>query len=153
MAPAARNQEHKLIEEGRACMCFNLRKAARAVTQLYDEAMKSSGLGANQLSLLGITSAFGPATITQLADGLVTDRTTLTRNVRRLEQKGLVRVQPGHDRREHRVAITEKGRAVMGLVYPLWKDVQGRITKQLGGARAERLLSDLAALVEAAKCC
>ena len=143
----------KLTGEGATCVCFNLRKAARAVTQLYDEAMRSSGLGANQLSLLGASLAVGPVTITQLADGLVTDRTTLTRNIKLLERKGLVRVEPGQDRREHRVAITEKGQAVMALVYPLWKQVQGRVTKKLGAARVERLLSDLAALVEVVKCC
>ncbi len=143
----------KLTEEGQACVCFNLRKASRAVTQLYDAAVRPTGLRSTQLSLLGAIMAFGPVTITQLAEGLVTDRTTLTRNIRLLQRKGLIAPEPGTDRRQHRLIITDQGRHIMDRVYPMWKGVQGNLTKRLGAERLERLLSDLSTLVETVKCC
>ena len=153
MTTATATNGKRLTKEGQCCVCFNLRKASRAVTALYEEAMRSTGLRATQLSMLGAASAFGPVTITQLAEGLVIDRTTLTRNVTLLQKKGLLAVEPGADKRERRIAITAHGRRLMSSAYPLWKDVQHRLTKELGMARAERLLDDLAALVKAAKCC
>jgi len=153
MTTGTKDGSHKLIEEGKVCVCFNLRKAARAVTQLYDEAVRSTGLRATQIGILGAIMAYGPITISQLAGGMVTDRTTLTRNLRLLERKGLIAGEPGADRRQHRFVITDAGRAVLNRVYPLWKTVQGSVTKRLGAQRVERLLADLDALVETAKCC
>ena len=60
------------------CTCFNLRKAARAVTQVYDEALKPSGLRATQFSLLSAVEIEGPVGVAALARMLVMDRTTLT---------------------------------------------------------------------------
>ena len=72
------------------CTCFNLRKAARAVTQAYDEALKLQGLRATQISILAMLSELGPVTMTNLADQLVMDRTTLTRNLKPLLSDNLV---------------------------------------------------------------
>jgi DNA-binding MarR family transcriptional regulator len=143
----------QLTTEGKLCVCFNLRKAARAVTQLYEAALRPTGLRATQLGILGAIMAFGPVTITQLAEGLVTDRTTLTRNLRLLQRKGLITEEPGPDRRQHRLVLTKKGRDVLDQVYPLWKAIQGKLTKRLGDTRVERLLADLDAVVDTVKCC
>ncbi len=134
-----------------ACMCLNLRRAARAVTQLYDEAFRDSGIRATQLTILGPMAVMGPLTITNLAELTVTDRTTLTRNLRLLERRGLVAMERGEDRREHRLAITVQGQAMLKKTYPMWERVQVRIERRIGRARMERLLADLSAVVEAAK--
>ena len=134
-----------------ACMCLNLRRAARAVTQLYDGAFRDGGIRATQLTILGPMAVMGPLTMTDLAECTVTDRTTLTRNLRLLEHKGLVAMERGEDRREHRLAITARGQAMLRRSYPTWERVQGRIERRIGKARMERLLADLSAVVEAAK--
>src|SRR4051812_38930012 len=88
------------------CTCFNLRKAARAVTQLYDEVMRPTGLRATQFSLLSVVWIAGRISITALAEAAVMDRTTLKRNLELLERAGLVRIQPGEDARVREVSLT-----------------------------------------------
>src|SRR5688572_31775668 len=79
------------------CTCFNLRKAARAVTQLYDDILRPSGLRATQFSLLMLIRGAGRLQLTELAEAAVMDRTTLKRNLALLEREGLVRIEPGDD--------------------------------------------------------
>ena len=90
----------------RDCTCFNLRKATRAVTQFYDDALRPTGLRVTQFSLLGVIDAFGTASITELAPEAVMDRTTLTRNLAVLEDEGLIRVEQGDDARVRQVSLT-----------------------------------------------
>ena len=133
------------------CLCFNLRKAARAVTQLYDERMRASGLRVTQLSILAVTMKLGPLTVSRLAKVTVTDRTTLTRNLQLLERQGFIRVSRGGDRREREVAVTSRGRAALAQAYPLWKEVQDRVARDVGQERLEGLLSDLATVIGATR--
>jgi len=73
----------------------------------------------------------------------VTDRTTLTRNLKLLAQQRLVRVAPREDRREREITLTDRGRAALAQAYPFWKGVQAQVAKGLGPERFRRLLSDL----------
>ncbi len=130
------------------CACFNLRKAARAVTQLYDEALRSTGLRATQLALLMATRVRGPVTVKDLAKTIVTDRTTLTRNLRPLEKQGLIRIELGEDRRERIVTLTGRGQKAIADAIPLWEKTQAKVTRSLGAERMGRLLIDLSTLVE-----
>jgi len=141
----------QLAQEGSSCVSFNIRKAARAVTQLYDERLRPCGLRSTQLSILGKTLVLEPVTITHLAEATVTDRTTLTRNLRLLEQQGLIQVDRGHDRREREVRLTDRGRDVLAQVYPIWQEVQAEVATRFGSARLARLLAELSALVEVAR--
>ncbi len=135
--------------EGEAplCACFNIRKTARAITQLYDDALRPSGLRATQFSILSVTRRLGPVTVTRLAEETVTDRTTLTRNLKLLAQQKLIRVSPGQDRREREVTLTDRGRYALAQAFPLWKDVQAQVATGLGPERFGRLLADLRATV------
>jgi DNA-binding MarR family transcriptional regulator len=141
----------QLAQEGSSCVSFNIRKAARAVTQLYDERMRPFGLRSTQLPILGKTLSLEPVTVTHLAKATMTDRTTLTRNLRLLEQQGLIKVDMGNDRRERQVRLTDRGREVLAQVYPIWREVQAEVAKRFGSARLARLLSELSALVEVAR--
>lgn len=130
-------------EEVPVCACFNIRKAARAITQLYDDVLRTSGLRATQFSILAVTRKLGPVTVSRLAEETVTDRTTLTRNLRLLTQQRLIKITPGDDRREREVTLTDRGRAALAKAYPLWKKVQSQVAQTLGLERFHRLLSDL----------
>ncbi len=141
----------KLAEEGPSCTCFNLRKAARAITQFYDEVLRETGLRATQLSLLTVVMARQPVTVTRLARATVTDRTTLTRNLKLLEKQGLIRLEAGTDRRERTVTLTDRGRETLASAYPKWKEAQAGVARSVGEERLHRLLSDLSALVAATK--
>ena len=148
MRDTVEQQMSKLAEgEGRACACGNLRKAARAVTQLYDEVLRPSGLRATQFGILAATMALGPVTVTKLADVTVTDRTTLTRNLKLLAKKGLIRIQRGNDGREREVTLTERGRDALAKGYPFWQKAQAHVVKGLGEERWSALREGLAAVV------
>lgn len=125
------------------CTCFNLRKAARAVTQVYDEALRPTGLRATQLALLNVVAEAGPADMKVLAKTLVMDRTTLTRNLGPLMQQGFVEVADTEDRRHRPIALTAKGRGKLSEALPLWLAVQTRMAKGLGADRWAGLLRDL----------
>jgi DNA-binding MarR family transcriptional regulator len=114
------------------CTCFNLRKAARVVTQVYDEALKPAGLRATQFSLLTVVAKIGAVGVTALADVMVMDRTTLTRNLRPLIARGLLEVAAGADRRRRPIALTTAGREALERALPLWRDVQARTIARLG---------------------
>lgn len=125
------------------CVCFNLRKTARSVTQLYDEAFRPTGLRATQFSLLSVIRHLGTATINQLAEVMVMDRTTLTRNLKPLESQGYLRIHPGKDRRQREVTLLAAGRKVLEKAMPLWEETQAHVVQSLGKDRTSRLLKDL----------
>ena len=131
----------------RDCACASLRRAARVVTRLYDDALKPTGLKATQFGLLSNLMALGSSTLTQLADAMVVDHTTLTRNLDVLEARGLVVTEEGEDRRERQLRLSEKGIASLSEAYPLWQAAQARVM-EIGGpgnwGAASPLLSRLA---------
>jgi len=131
------------LAQFRACACFNVRKAARLVTQQYDEMLQGTGLRATQLSILVVIAWRGPITMSELAEVLVMDQTTLTRNLTPLEKQSLVQRVPGIDRRTRSVSLTPKGVTTVVNALPLWKQAQTKVLRTFGQTRFERLLSDL----------
>lgn len=125
------------------CACFNIRKASRVVTQHFDEIMQSSGLRVTQFSILVVIAIRGMPTMSELAEALVMDRTTLTRNLKPLEEQGLVKIVPGTDRRTRAISVTAKGHKTLGKALPLWRKAQGSVTRYLGDTRFDRVLDDL----------
>ena len=146
--------EHKLdrleLPKCMDCACFNLRKAARAVTQLYDKALRSTGLRTTQFTLLVGISMLGTVTVTRLAQIGVMDRTTLTRNLKPLERKGLIQITPGKDQRTRVVTITDEGQKALVQALPLWKKAQVGVVKRLGQERWNSLRTDLGEVVSLA---
>ncbi len=133
------------------CTCSNLRKAARAVTQMYDEFLRPSGLRSTQFSLLMLIRSQGPIRITDLAEQAVMYRTTLKRNVELLEREGLVRVEAGEDARVREVRVTAAAEERLAKALPLWRRAQAHVTGELGHGRADRLLADLSAAIVTAE--
>ena len=136
------------MDIGQTCAVFNLRKASRVVTQLYEEIMKPSGILPTQFTLLVASRAWGPITISSMAEALVMDRTTLTRNLKPLEREGLLSVSPGKDdQRAREVSLTSKGLKQLKQALPLWNEAQRKIRQSLGTSRLDQLLGDLNAVV------
>jgi len=150
MVDRARQLELAKSKSGE-CACGNLRKAARAVTQVYDEVLRPTGLRVTQFGILGATKAMEPVTLTRLADATVTDRTTLTRNLKLLEKRGLIRVQMGNDRREREVTLTAQGREALVSGLPLWQKAQTRVIQGLGEEQWNALRDGLSAVVSLAR--
>ncbi len=125
-----------VLDETADCACLTLRGAARAVTKMYDEVLRPSGLKATQFSVLAAVATEGPASMTAIARALVMDRTTLTRNLKPLMERRLVKTGKGtEDRRQKRIVITREGKAALAKALPLWKKVNGQILTGIGFAR------------------
>jgi DNA-binding MarR family transcriptional regulator len=125
------------------CTGFGLRKAARALGRIYDEAMAPAGLRATQFNLLVALSLAGEAPVMKVADELGLDRTTLTRNLGPLERDGLVESVPDADRRVRRVRLTERGHAALAAALPRWERTQRRVVTALGKKRWRELMDGL----------
>ncbi|MFQ5776073.1 MAG: MarR family winged helix-turn-helix transcriptional regulator [Kiloniellaceae bacterium] len=130
-----------------ACTCANLRKAARVVTQVYDAALQPTGLKATQFTVLAMLSKRGDLPLTRLAEALVMDRTTLTRNLKPLVGKGFVRIDQDEDQRVRRISLTGAGKDIFDEALPLWRKAQSRLVESLGRKRWSGFLDDLAETV------
>ena len=126
-----------------ACLCAHTRRAARSLTRYFDERLKATGLRSTQVILLVHIDAAGPKTLSSLADELLMDRTTLSRNVKPLAAHGWLTMRQGRDKREIIVATTEPGRAKLQSAYPYWKVAQSRFIAAFGRKRAHALLAAL----------
>ncbi|MDX2215164.1 MAG: MarR family winged helix-turn-helix transcriptional regulator [Oculatellaceae cyanobacterium bins.114] len=126
------------------CMGLHIRRASRILTQMYDAALRPTGLEMNQFTLLVAIHLFESVPITRLAQELFTDQTTMTRNVKLLEKQGLVAIAPGKDRRIKLVSLTTDGEAALEQTLPLWEQVQVDLMQQIGEQKWQTLLSLLA---------
>ncbi|NOY63038.1 MAG: winged helix-turn-helix transcriptional regulator [Gammaproteobacteria bacterium] len=128
------------------CACFNIRKASRVVTQIYDEVMHETGLRGTQFTILANIAGYQRITISVLAEKLVMDRTTLTRNLKPLNKQGLIEIVPGEDRRTRAIELTAEGHAVLAEALPLWREAQKRVTQFMGKSRLTHLIAELRSL-------
>ena len=140
-------QKIKLRKEP-SCVCFNLRKASRAITLLYDEQLRPTGLRVTQVSILNSIKRFEPVTVNQLAGETITDRTTLTRNLEVLRRKGLIRITSGKDRRRREIKVTRSGQISLENSYRYWKHAQDQVIKSLGKKRVQSLVRELSSMVK-----
>ena len=129
-----------------ACACGRLRRAARALTQLYDDAMQCSDLRVTQFSLLCTLAASGPLRISDLAARQLLDRTALSRNLDPLLARGLIEAVRGHDARTREVAITPQGKRELRAAEPHWRRAQAVVRARVGADRLQALIDTLADL-------
>ena len=114
------------------CVCNVLRMATRAVTQLYDDALRPSGLRASQFSILATIAGRGEANLKQLEEMLAIDQTTLTRNLGLLERDGLLERAPHPDGRVKAMRLAPAGRRALAVARPLWAQTQKKVLRELG---------------------
>jgi DNA-binding MarR family transcriptional regulator len=133
------------------CACADLRRATRAVTQLYDAALRPEGLRTTQFTLLQVLARADTITQGTLADILATDSTTLSRTLRPLEEARWIRSFPGGDRRHRHIELTPAGRRVLRRATPAWESVQRRLRESLGESGWRALEGMTAAALAAAQ--
>ena len=135
---------------GGSCTCGELRKGARAITLLYDNAFKSSGLLSTQLGVRDFISNNDSIRISDLAKKQGLDRTTLTRNLSVLERQGFIKISSGKDHRTRIVTATQKGRSAVAKALPLWNEVQVKVKQQMGENSWRELMQNLGHFVTVA---
>ena len=141
--PKSPAEPTSLSDASTGCVCFHLRRSARAVTQFYDHTLAPSGLRATQFTLMTVVRRTGGLPFSSLADVLGMDRTTLTRNLRPLEREGLVKIESGSDRRVRLVSLTRLGRRKQAEAQPLWAKAHARVTEGIGEKTWRTLQKDL----------
>ena len=129
-----------------ACTCGRLRRASRALTQLYDDLMIPSGLRVTQFSMLRTLEREGTATLSNLAQTLLLDRTALSRNLDPLVERGLVKILAGSDARTREVSLTRSGGAAIRAALPHWKRAQAQVKARIGATRMQALVATLDAI-------
>jgi DNA-binding MarR family transcriptional regulator len=132
------------------CVCVNLRRAARAMTALYDDALAKSGIKITQFSLLRAVERNEPASVSALSEDLDLDRTTLARNLNPLERDGLIELAPGADRRVTEVRLTAKGRKALAKALPLWQKAQVEVERRFAAGQLDQLRAIAAEATEMA---
>jgi DNA-binding MarR family transcriptional regulator len=138
-----------LMEAARVCGCFNLRRAARAVTRLYDEALDKGGLRSTGFVALAMIEAEGEVTLPRLATLLGVDRSTLTRNLNPLRRQGLVELRQSASSRMSTARLTRSGRATLRRCVPLWQAAQVRFEERVGSPQWTQILRGLDAIAKA----
>lgn len=144
------------------CLCFRARRVSRALTRLYDEALRPLGIQATQLTVLNAIAMMSSpraangghlaGSIGSIAEVLGMDSTTLSRNVRPLEKDGLVRIdRSSADRRVRLLRLTSDGERRVAEALPMWKKAHGRVVDALGADAAAALCEQFDATVAAAK--
>jgi len=134
-----------------SCACFQLRRASRAVTQLYDAALQPAGLRSTQFVILAVIRVEEPVRQDDLADLLGMERSTLSRNLKPLTGTGYVGRARTPGERAARLQLTAKGKRKVAEAVPLWARVQGDFTAQMGSSRWEVLRRRLKDAAEAAQ--
>jgi DNA-binding MarR family transcriptional regulator len=123
--------------ETQDCNCFALRSAARHITQLYDQFLAPSGLRSTQFSILAKLRRLGPLTINELAKVMVTDRTTLGRNIQPLERDGWIKIEPtASDRRAKKLRVTKTGEQRLQAALKAWSQAQAKFEAAFGPKHA-----------------
>jgi DNA-binding MarR family transcriptional regulator len=146
MKAKARNE---LLAE---CACFDLRKATRAVSRMYDDFLRDAGVNVTQFSLLRLIRTEREISVSTLGRYMVMDRTSITRALAPLERDGLINSRPGTDKRIRIVSLTKKGRKLVEEAEPKWRRAQEALMEAIGDDRwsaMRNLLRDTIRMVRA----
>jgi DNA-binding MarR family transcriptional regulator len=122
------------------CMCASFRRASRALTHLYDAALRPVGLRATQFTILQVLSRAGEVSQGRLGQILAMDSTTLTRTLRIMVRQKWIAERRGDDRRERLLRLDKPGRDQFHRALPAWEKVQARLKLQVGDQRWHDLM-------------
>jgi len=132
-------------------MCGSFRRTARALTQVYDEALRPLGLRATQLTILQVLVRAGEVSQGRLGEMLAMDSTSLTRTLAIMKREGWVAEERGEDRRERRIGLSSAGESKLKRALLVWEKVQGRLRGKLGKREWASLLQLTHHVTEIAK--
>jgi DNA-binding MarR family transcriptional regulator len=124
------------------CLCATFRRTARALSQLYDEAVRPLGLKTTQFTILQSLSLTGEVSQGRLGEILALDSTTLTRTLAIIKRRKWVAMRQGRDGRERLISLSTAGRDQLDLASSAWQGVQDRLRSQLGDERWNALFQE-----------
>lgn len=130
-----------------SCLATRVRQLSRIITRLYDDAMRPLGITASQYTLLAQLASRDGITAVEIGHELDIEKSTLSRNLKRLLALGMIVMDPPAGRRGRGLHLTGKGQSVLKEAYPVWQAAQTRSIAVMGNdARVK--LDDLLRLAE-----
>jgi DNA-binding MarR family transcriptional regulator len=140
---ALRSKTRVTATQRSACTCGSLRKASRRISQFYDTALAPVGIKSTQYSILSElerSESAGGIGMSDLADAMVMDRSTLGHNLRPLQRDRLLQLRPSDDDgRKRLVVLTQKGKSTLHQARQLWRTAESRFEKVFGKRHAATL--------------
>ena len=129
------------------CLCLNTQRAARALAQLFDHALRPLGITSGQFSLMMAISGPGSHTVGRTAEILAMDRTTLTAALKALRRRDLVSMSVNpEDKRSQLLALTPQGRKLLQRAKRIWRRMHDQVERELAEGEPDRLRQNLAIL-------
>lgn len=123
------------------CMCASFRRASRALTQVYDEALRPLGLRVTQFTILQALALTSEISQGELGSLLAMDSTTLTRTLRLMQAQGWIKERPGRDRRERWLRLSTAGQKQLEQATVPWQALQSRLRARFGATRWNELFA------------
>ncbi|HEX2336909.1 MAG TPA: MarR family winged helix-turn-helix transcriptional regulator [Hyphomicrobiaceae bacterium] len=115
-----------------ACISTRVRQLSRIVTRVYDDALRPLGITASQFTLLTQLAQQDGITAVEIGHALDIEKSTLSRNLKRLLALSHITMDPPAGRRGRGLHLTPKGQSVIHKAYPVWKDAQSRTMRVMG---------------------
>jgi DNA-binding MarR family transcriptional regulator len=133
MEPAGGTSISDIAETTSAtCLATRVRQLSRIITRLYDDAMRPLGITASQYTLLAQLAARDGITAVEIGHELDIEKSTLSRNLKRLLALGHINMDPPAGRRGRGLHLTPKGQAILKDAFPIWQDAQKRAFTVMG---------------------
>lgn len=114
------------------CLATRVRQLSRIITRLYDDAMRPLGITASQYTLLAQLASRDGITAVEIGHELDIEKSTLSRNLKRLLALGLIIMDPPAGRRGRGLHLTGKGQMTLKEAYPVWQGAQARAVSVMG---------------------
>jgi len=121
------------------CTCASIRRAARGITRLYNQELRSEEIEITQFTILMALDQVGEITQGKLGKLLALDSTTLTRMLELLRKRDWIQEKEGDDRRFRLIRLTSAGRVKLQDSLPHWKRAQERLQGALGEQTMKQL--------------
>lgn len=124
----------------RACIADKIRLLNRVITKLYDDALSPVGITTSQMNILVVVAKYGEATPGEVGEWLHMEKSTVSRNSRRLVSNGWLELVPEARGRRHRLRLTPEGVEVLDSGLPLWEQAQSKAKSMLGDGGVEEVM-------------
>jgi DNA-binding MarR family transcriptional regulator len=130
-----------------ACLATRVRQLSRIITRVYDDALRPLGITASQYTLLAQLAARDSITAVEIGQDLDIEKSTLSRNLKRLLALGHITMDPPAGRRGRGLHLTPKGQAVLKDAFPIWQEAQKK-TVGIMGSDSRKILDGLLSQAE-----
>lgn len=107
-----------------ACAAQTLRRAARLISRRYEDGLRQVNLTASQFSILQALIYAEKMPFGMISKTLGLQQTTLSRLLKTMEKRGLIRIETDDkDSRGRVVFATEDGREIFALAQQIWQPI------------------------------